>query len=165
MLALGIATLAFGCRLSPPRLTPRSADITSVTASGLGLRLHFTANNPNRLGVTVRSVTAHVTVAGQDLGTTQIPNSTTLPPDVDVPLDTDVTLAWTNLPALALATLTSPTVPFHVDGTAGVGTSDVQFDVPFQFDGVFSQSALATAAANSVPNLLPILGMPFLQGR
>ena len=45
----GAALLAFGCsRPTPPRITPRSAEVIGANSQGLGLRIHYALPAPPR---------------------------------------------------------------------------------------------------------------------
>lgn len=134
-----------GLRPDPPRITPRSVSITGVSNAGLGLHVDLVANNPNRLDLTVQSISVRVTLAGRDLGVSRIPNATRLPSRQDVPLAVDVTAPWQDLPGILLATTLNENIPYHLDGTARVGTASVNLDVPFQVDSTMPRSVLTNA--------------------
>ncbi len=154
-----VLAVVTGCSPRPPTLTPRSAEVTSATAQGLGLRVHLTANNPNWYGLTVQSVHIRVTLASQDLGMVDIPNATELPAGRDVPVDADLTVPWVNLPGLILTTVLNPAVPYRLDGTVRVGGSRIHMDVPFLVQSTLPRQVLIDAAGAGVTpilNQLPI---------
>ncbi len=132
-------------RPAPPRITPRSASITSATSQGLGLRVELTAHNPNRVDVTVRSIEVRVTLAGRDLGTTRVPDSTSLPSRRDVTLTVNVVAPWQDLPGIVVATALNENVPYRLDGTARVGGERVNLDVPFHVESTMPRSVLTGA--------------------
>lgn len=157
--ALGAA----GCvRPRPPTITPRTVEVTQITANGLGLRVTVTANNPNRYAIVAQGVSAHVTLAGRDLGTTQSASGMSLSPHIDTTFSTELSVGWMDLPGLLAATVMSPQLPYHVEGTVDVGARDVRLRVPFAMDGAIPRAQVITATMNSViPSLTaPPSGLP-----
>ncbi len=155
---LAAAALSAACGLlkpEPPRITPRSAAVTSATAQGLGLRVDLTARNPNRIDATVRSIDVRVVLAGRDLGLSRYARSTALPSDTDVPVSVDVTVAWADLPAIVLATALNENVPYHLDGTAHVAAGRFTLDVPFAVDSTMPRTVLTGALTGAIPTTLP----------
>ena len=150
LLASGLLLAACGLRPTLPTLTPRSAEITSIATTGLGLRVHLLANNPNAYGLTVQSIRTRVTLASHDLGESQVATTFTLPSHRDVPLDTDVHVPWNDLPGILLASALNENVPYHLDGTVRVGGERIHLDVPFQMDSTLPRSLLLNAVGNAV---------------
>ena len=165
--AAGMAlAIQIGCnaRPVPPVITPQSAEVVSVTPAGLGMRVRLSAHNPNSYDVMVRTVDAHVTVAGRDLGTSQSLTPFTLASQRDVPITATLTIPWNDLSGLVAATLATPVIAYHLDGTVAVGVRDVSLNVPFQMDGTMPREQLVSAAMNSfLPNGV-IPSLPMLQG-
>ncbi len=148
-LALALTVPAAACSLlrpPPPVITARAASVTSVNASGLGLRVELTARNTARIDVTVQSVDVRLTLAGRDLGMTHVPGSTRLPTNTDVPLTINVTAPWQDLPGILLATAFNENVPYHLDGTVRVGGERLNVDVPFSMDSTIPRTVLTGIA-------------------
>src|SRR5690349_14650303 len=115
---LGPLTAASACVLHPtaPVFTPQSAEIVSITAARLGLRLKFLARNPNCYTLTAQSISARVSLAGLDMGTTRVPDGVSLPSDRDTPISVDLQVPWNNLPGLVAAVALNPEVPYRING-------------------------------------------------
>ena len=107
---LGLAaTLALGCaRPTPPRITPRSADVTGATAQGLGLKVHCVVRNGNSFDLTVQRISVRLTLGGRDLGVTDLQRTIRLPSNVDVPMDIDVRAPWVDLAGLIAVSVFIP---------------------------------------------------------
>lgn len=158
--ALGSGLALVGCdffRPKPPKLTPRSAEITQVTSAGLGIRVHLTANNPNRVDLSVQNIDVRTTLAGRDLGRSRIANTTRLPSHQDVPLSIELLAPWQDLPGILVATALNENVPYHLSGTVRVGGERINLDVPFEVDSTLPRQILVNAAGNSLPNLPTIV--------
>ena len=157
MLLGTVACLALGCaRPEPPRITPRSADVTGANAEGLGLRVHCVVRNGNSFDLTVQQVQVRLTLAGRDLGVTQLTTALRLPSNTDVPMDIDVRAPWRDLPGIIAVSVFNENVPYRLDGTARVGGSRLNVDVPFTLDSTLPRRVLMGAASNSVPGLPPL---------
>jgi hypothetical protein len=141
---------------SPPTLTPLRASVTGVDALGVRLDLELSAANPNTVDLSARSVTAHVVVDRKlDLGTVTLPDAVTLPAGKSTKLSVPVSVAWTDLGALAQLAASSAAVPFTVDGTVEMGGDLLHVAVPFHIDGSVSHDELVHAALGSLPSLGP----------
>lgn len=153
--AMLVVIAGLGCKPAQPTITPRSVAVTGTTSAGLGLRVHLLVNNPNRVDLTVQSIDAHVTMAGVDLGRSTVQNATRLPSNEDVGIDADLTATWNDLPRLLMSTAMTENVPYHLDGTVSVGSSDIHFNVPFQVDSTLPRRILVDAGRNAMPSGLP----------
>ena len=150
-----ISALGLGCKPAQPTITPRSVAVTGTTSAGLGLQVHLLVNNPNRIDFTVQSIDAHVIMAGVDLGRSTVQNATRLPSNQDVGIDANLTATWNDLPRLLMSTAMTENVPYHLDGTVSVGSSDIHFNVPFQVDSTLPRRILVEAGRNAMPSGLP----------
>ena len=155
---LGIlAFLAFGCsRPEPPRITPRSAEVTSATAEGLGLRVHCLVRNGNSFGLTIQRVSVRLTLAGRDLGLTELHSALRLPTNTDVPMDIDVRAAWGDLAGIIAISVFNENIPYRLDGSARVGGERLNIDVPFTLESTLPRRILLGAASSVVPGLPPL---------
>ena len=157
MLFGAFASLALGCaRPEPPRITPRSADVTGVTAQGLGLRVHCVVRNTNRFDLTVQRVSVRLTLAGRDLGVTELPSTLRLPTNTDVPMDIDVRAPWGDLPGIVAVTVFNENIPYRLDGTARVGGERLNVDVPFTLESTLPRRVLLGAASSATPGMPPL---------
>lgn len=153
----GAALLALGCaRPQPPRITPRSAEVTGADSQGLGLRIHCIARNTNGFDLTVQRVRVRLTLASRDLGVTELPSALRLPSNVDVPMDIEVRAPWGDLPGIIAVSLFNENVPYRLDGSARVGGRNLNVDVPFTLESTLPRRILTGAASNSVPGLPPL---------
>lgn len=147
-----LAALALGCsRPVPPRITPRSADVTGANAQGLGLRVHCVVRNTNDFALTVQHITVRLTLAGRDLGVTEVQSALRLPTNADVPLDIDVRAPWGDLPGIIGVTLFNENVPYRLDGTARVGGERLNVGVPFTLESTLPRRVLLGAASGPAP--------------
>ncbi|MCK6588491.1 MAG: LEA type 2 family protein [Polyangiaceae bacterium] len=147
----------------PPTLTPVSGTITSVSPTGLGLRVKLEAYNPNSFGLTTRDVTAKVTLDGRyDVGTVTMTHALELPAQKRTPLDIPVTMAWRDLAGLAGLAASGRDIPFAVEGTVALGGEKLNINVPFRITGTVTQKQLLQATIGSLPQIpgLPALGAP-----
>jgi LEA14-like dessication related protein len=156
-----LAALAIaGCSgPEPPTLTPVSGAITSVSPTGIGLRVKLEAYNPNSFGLTTRDVTAKVTLDGRyDVGTVTIKHALELPSKKRTPLDIPVTVAWRDLAGLAGLAASGRDVPYAVEGTVAIGGEKLNVDVPFRIAGSLTQKELLQATMSSLPKLPSLPG-------
>lgn len=144
----------------PPTLTPVSGAITSVSPSGLGMRVKLEAYNPNSYRLTTRDITAKVTLDNRyDAGTVTIPHALELPAQKRTALDIPVTVSWRDLAGLAGLAAAGRDVPYVVEGTVAIGGEKLNVDVPFKIAGTVTQKQLLQATMSSLPQ---IPGLPSL---
>ncbi len=142
-LVLWLAGCGCGAAVQTPTVTPRAATVTSVSATGLALRIELVIHNPNGTDLTVRSIRGQVTARGQDLGAVESSTALRLPAGRETPLLSDVTVPWRSVPSLGLGAVLGGSVPYHVEGTVLVaGPAGMTFDVPFSMDGEIPASML-----------------------
>lgn len=157
MLLGAVAALTLGCaRPTPPRITPRSADVTGANAQGLGLKVHCVVRNGNRFDLTVQRVSVRLTLAGRDLGVTELPTTLRLPTNTDVPMDIDVRAPWGDLPGIIAVTVFNENVPYRLDGTAQVGGERLNVDVPFTLESTLPRRVLLGAVSSATPGMPPL---------
>lgn len=142
-LVLWAAGCGCGVAVQTPTVTPRAATVTSVSPSGLAMRIDLVIANPNDTDLTVRGIHGRVTAQGQDLGAVETSTELRLPAGQQTPLVTDVTVPWTSVPSLGLGAVFGGSVPYHVEGTVQVGgPAGTTFEVPFAMDGQIPASML-----------------------
>jgi LEA14-like dessication related protein len=154
--ALALALPLAGCsKPEPPRLTPQSVEVTSVSPTTVGLRLKLDAYNPNSFGLSVRSLSARVTLDEHiDLGTAEVPTGVSLAAKAHSPVVADLQLPWRNAADVAKIATNRPSVPYRVDGTARVGGERLNVDLPFQLNGVLTREQALLAGLRGISNLL-----------
>jgi LEA14-like dessication related protein len=157
--ALALTFLSLSCtKPDPPVLTPKSATVTAVTATGVGLSLSVEAYNPNGVDLSAQSVTGKVVLDGKyDLGTSTIAKPVNLPAGARTTLDIPLSVNWNDMSALATIATTNRPAPYTVDGTVTVGGGRLNVDLPFHMTGAISHEEILQATARSIP---AIPGMP-----
>jgi LEA14-like dessication related protein len=157
-LALALVALvalgASACSPDPPRLTPQIVQVTAVSPAGLNLRVQLDAYNPNSVTLSVRSVSAHVTLAGRiDLGTADLPNGTSLASKAHTPVVFDLNLPWRNAAEVAALAVSQTSAPYLIDGKAKIGGESLNVELPFQLQGTLTREQLLGAGLRGLPSL------------
>jgi LEA14-like dessication related protein len=125
------------------------------------LKLDLDATNPNSFGLAVRSVTAQVRLDKQyDMGKTTISQPIDLPAKATTAVTVPLSIPWSNLaPLLALAT-SNKDVAYEVQGTATIGGSSLNVDVPFTASGTIAHDEILRATARSIPAIPGLTAPP-----
>jgi LEA14-like dessication related protein len=153
-LALGALSSAGCVSPDPPQLTPQSIQVTDVTPAGLGLRLQLNAYNPNSITLSVRSLSAHLTLADRiDLGTTELPGGTSLAPKANTPVVADLRVPWRNAAEVAALAATQQSATYRIDGKARFGGEKLNVELPFQLQGTLPREQLLQAGLRGLPGL------------
>jgi LEA14-like dessication related protein len=135
-------------------MTPHRASITQIGPTGVDLSVDLAVRNPNRVDLSVRSVTAHVLVDGQyDLGSTTVAKAFTLPAEREVELSVPLSVPWKDVASLTMLALSNRDVPYTVDGVVALGGDVLNVELPFQLAGTLSHADLVGAAMRSLPTL------------
>jgi LEA14-like dessication related protein len=152
---LVFALLAVSCsRPQPPTLAPQRAEVTSIGTAGLSLLVQMAAYNPNRFGLSVRSVTATVTLDGRlKLGEVTVNKAIDLPAGQWTRIDVPLSIAWTDLPSIVALAVTGRTVAYTVDGRVDIGGDVIHVDLPFHLAGEIKPEQLAALAIRMLPKL------------
>jgi LEA14-like dessication related protein len=138
----------------PPKLTPLSAKITSISPLGIDVALKLEAENPNGNDLTARSVTATITLDSRYvLGTVTVPNRINLVAHQKTILDVPVSSRWQDLSSLVTLAAAGKDVPYKVDGTVELGGDLLSIVVPFHLAGTLTREQLAQATINSLPKI------------
>lgn len=150
LVLLGLGTV--GCsKPKPPTITPKEGKVTAVSAAGVNLALTFDAYNPNDFTISVRSVTARMTLDGKvKLPEAKIPTGASLPGKKTTPVTANVTAQWADVGAVASLAASKPKIPYVVEGTVNVGGESLNVDVPFTLKGEMTQQQLLQAGVNSI---------------
>jgi LEA14-like dessication related protein len=149
------ALLAASCsRPSPPTLTAQRADVTSIGTAGISLLVQMAAYNPNRFGLSAKSVTADVTLdAKYKLGTVTILKAIDLPAKTWTRIDAPLSIAWTDMAGLITLAASGRTVPYAVDGTVSIGGDVIRAELPFHLAGQIAPEQFAAAVIVSLPKV------------
>src|SRR5262249_37536213 len=133
--------LASCSRPEPPRITPQKATVTSVTASGIELRVRLEAYNPNSIDLSAKSVKGKVTLDGKyDVGTVNVAQPMKLPAGKKTLLDVPVSTKWSSITALGALAQSNRPVPYQVDGS--VELAGVDASVPFSIQGTLTHDQI-----------------------
>lgn len=156
--AVAALSLVACAKPEPPRLTPLSAKVTSISTQGIEVDLKIAAENPNGSALTARSLTATITLDGRFvLGTVTVPHRIQLPAHQKTILDVPVTSRWQDLSSVVSLATAGKDVPYKVDGTVELGGDTLNITVPFQVAGTITREQLAQAALNSLPKIPGLL--------
>lgn len=136
---------------APPTLTPERAEVVATNPSGLVIRVHCKAHNPNSIPLPIRNVTGSITIAGNPLGGVSASSLNTLAANADTPVSFDLTVPWVNVAPALISTTSSEQVPYVVQGTAQFEALGVTLSSPFTTQGMVRRTELISTAARSVP--------------
>jgi LEA14-like dessication related protein len=139
---------------APPTLTPERVQLTALTPSRIELRVLIRAENPNTIDLVARNLTAAVRVAGKfDVGTVEIPVTTTLPAGRATKLDVPLSVKLNDIAPLAQLAMTSTSIPYTVEGTVGLGGDLVHVELPFTLTGSVPRDQVVQAALGAIPGM------------
>ena len=158
--ALFVLPLVLFCACSkpePPRITPYSARVSSVSPTGLGLSLELDVENRNPFPLVVREVTGKMKIGGAEVGSADSKPDGNIPARGTARVPANLSLRWTNLAALAPLAASKQPVPYAFDGVAKVGGEKLNVDVPFTAKGELSQEQVVQAGLRGLGGLIPVL--------
>lgn len=146
LLATASLLFASACSPEPPRITPHSIQVQSISPAALVLVLELDVENPNRFPLVVREVSGKVSVgSGVEVGNARSELNGSVPARGTQRVPANVTVSWTNLGALLpLATGDKP-VPYSFEGKAAVGGERLNVDVPFTVKGELTREQILAA--------------------
>jgi LEA14-like dessication related protein len=165
VLVVSAVLLAAGAcaKPQPPQLTPKEAKVTAVDLTGFDLRVKLEAFNPNGFDLSVQSVVAHVVVDGtRDLGTVTSPFPFNLPANARTVIDAPLNVKWKGAADFASLATSKRPIPYTIDGTAAVGGSSLNVEVPFKLQGVITPEQLQQAGLKSLQAIPGLQGLPNL---
>ncbi|MBL8610095.1 MAG: LEA type 2 family protein [Myxococcales bacterium] len=147
--------LASGCaRPDPPTITPKEAKITAIDPSGIDVVLAVDAENPNRVALTARSVTASVKLDGRyALAPVTVTKPITLPAAKKTSFDVKLHVPWQDVQTLVSLGLANRAIPYTVTGTVTVGGERLNVDVPYTINGTITREQLIGTGLRSLPKI------------
>jgi LEA14-like dessication related protein len=155
LLLLGALALAACSKPKPPTLTPRAAQVTAVSATGVELGVELDAHNPNGFPLMCSQVTAAFELQdGTPLGSATSSEPFTLPADGDATIQAKLQVRFSSASALAPYALAAKPVPYRLRGSARVGGENLNVEVPFSLDGVLTPEQVIAAGLHGAANLL-----------
>ena len=139
-------TLGVACaKPKPPTITPKSAQVLSVGATGLNLAVTFDVQNPNRFPLSVRAVDGRFSLgagAGVELGKAHAEPASSIPAEGTSSVTSQIAIAWTDLTALTPFLLSPAAVPYRFDGNATLGGESLNVSLPFTLNGELTRAQL-----------------------
>jgi LEA14-like dessication related protein len=134
----------------PPRVTPKSVTVTSISTAGVELDTKLAVENPNGFDLSAQAVIAKLVLDHSvDVGSVVVDKPFSLPAKSTTELDVPVSISWKSLPAL-VPVAQKPAVPYTVEGTVRVG-GRLSVDVPFTIEGTLTREQLAKIVAVRLP--------------
>ena len=162
LFATALATSACS-KPEPPTLVPKEVKVTAVSTAGLSVLVKTEATNPNRITLSVQSVTGKAKLDGKwDLGTVTIAKPAVLPPNVPTMVDVPLTMPWKDVSVLGMLASSPGPVPYDIEGTVTIGGEKLNVDLPFRLSGTITREEIANAALRSLP-VIPGLTIPTAQ--
>ena len=154
MMAAAVLSLATACaKPKLPRLTPMSAQVLTVAATGVTLEVVFEVSNPNRFPLLVHSVDGRFSLgvgAGVELGKARAEPASSIPAQGRSTVTSQIAVGWTNLGALTPFMLSPAAVPYRFDGTATLGGESLNVDLPFTLTGELTRAQLINAGISGL---------------
>jgi LEA14-like dessication related protein len=149
--------LLVGCsKPKPVEVTPRSVRVAAIQPQGLALVVVLDVHNPNGFAITARDVSGTIQLEnGVELGRGNTSAAVTVPAEQSAAVPARLTMAWTNLAALAPYALSSRPVPYRIVGKARIGGESLNVELPFGISGTLTREQVLAAsmrgAAGSIP--------------
>jgi len=147
-------TLTTACaKPKPPTITPKSAQVLAVAATGVTLAVSFDVANPNRFPLSVQAVDGRFLLgpgAGVELGTAHAEPASNIPAQGTSTVVSEVAIAWTNLAALTPFLLSPAAVPYRFDGRATLGGESLNVKLPFSLTGELTRAQLINAGLSGL---------------
>lgn len=141
-------------RPSPPTIVPERVRITGLTPTQVDVEVTLNVANPNTLDLVARSLEAHVVIADKfDVGTVEIPVTTVFPAGKTTRLDVPLTVQIRDIAPLAQLALASPSIPYTVDGSVGLGGELLHVAVPYRLSDSVPREQIVRAAFAAVRTL------------
>jgi LEA14-like dessication related protein len=152
--ALGLAACS---RPEPPTVKPVSARVTSVGTNGIALNAKLEADNPNDVDLSIKSLSATITLDGKyTVGTVTIPHAITLPAKKKKQFEVPISMPWGNVAEIAPLALQNRDVPYEVKGTVKGGTESIDLQMPFTVTGVVTHQQIQQAVGSAIPKGIPL---------
>jgi LEA14-like dessication related protein len=156
--ALCLGLLAIGCsKPKPPTVTPRSARVTNVSLQGVDIAADLIVYNPNDIDLSVKKVTAKVTLDKKyDVGEFTESKPVLLPAKKKTIVKMPVQVRWADVMGLADLATSNRDIEYLIDGDAEVGGDVLRVNVPFTITGTVTHAELMQAAGKMVPKGIPL---------
>jgi hypothetical protein len=146
--------LAVGCsKPDPPTIVPEKATLMRIDPQGIELAVELTATNTNSVDLIVSDVSSRIVLGNEEVGTLNLPRTTTLPAGRTTKIVVPISVSWPNVAALARLAAIGAGVPYSVDGTLDMGGNLLHVGVPFHFEGTVPHDQMVRAALTSIPGL------------
>ena len=146
VIGLVALTLAVACvRPKAPTITPKSAQVRAVDATGVTLTVTFDVANPNRFPLIVHAVDGRFSLggdAGIELGKAHAEPASNIPAEGTSTVSSEIAVGWTNLAALTPFILSPAAVPYRFDGSATLGGENLNLNLPFTVTGELTRAQL-----------------------
>jgi LEA14-like dessication related protein len=151
--AVCLAALVVGCsKPKAPTVTPRSARVTNVSLRGVEITADLVVYNPNDIDLTVKSVTAKVTLDKKyDVGEFTDAKPVVLPAKKKTIVNVPIKVQWADVMGLADLATSNRDVDYLIDGDAQIGGDVLSVTVPFTITGTVSHAELMKAAGKAMP--------------
>jgi len=137
----------------PPTITPKSAQVLAVAATGVTLAVTFDVLNPNRFPLLVQAVDGRFSLgegAGVELGKAHAEPASSIPAQGTSTVTSQIAVGWTNLTALTPFMLSPAAVPYRFDGTATFGGESLNVALPFTLSGELTRAQLINAGLSGL---------------
>lgn len=155
LVLLALTSMLAGCaRPEPPRVTPRSIRVTSVTATEVGLAIELEVYNPNGFALWLRNARGTLSVGnGIEVGTGEASIDGQVPPKASTVVPAALSMGWSNVQALVPLALSAAKVPYVFRGTARIGSEQLNLDLPITVQGELTRAQVLQAGLNGLPSL------------
>jgi hypothetical protein len=153
-LLLAALALATACaKPKPPTITPKTAQVLAVGATGVTLAVAFDVANPNRFPLVVHAVDGRFSLgpgAGVELGKAHAEPASSIPAQGTSTVTSQIAIGWTNLAALTPFLLSPAAVPYRFDGNATLGGESLNLNLPFTLTGELTRAQLLDAGLSGL---------------
>jgi LEA14-like dessication related protein len=133
---------AGGCaKPQPPTITPLSARVNSVGPAGIGLVVELLVQNPNSFPLSAHTVDGTLELGqGVELGRAHAQPEHAIAAKESSVVNADLSVAFTNLGALAPFLLSTAPVPYKFRGAAAIGGDRLNVSIPFEIHGELTRA-------------------------
>jgi LEA14-like dessication related protein len=143
-IALAVVFAVTAC--SKPKavaITPRSAQLATITPDGVELALLLEVHNPNAFAITTSRVSGVLELQdGGELGRGDSSQQLTIPAQQTAVAPARLMMRWTNLALFAPYVLGGKPLPYRIRGDAHVDAGSLDADVPFAVTGLLTPEQL-----------------------
>jgi LEA14-like dessication related protein len=150
LLSLVLSLLAACSKPQPVQVTPRTAQISWLAPTGVGVAISLDVHNPNEFSITASDVNGVFELKdGTELGRGTATTAFTVPGGATVPLGAELRMSWTNLAAFGPYALSLQPLPYRIRGRARVGGKDLRLELPFSIEGQLTPEQVIQATLQS----------------